>query len=145
MDRWLTSSARRDGGEGNNRTHLWVDCETQELLGYFTLAPAVITDNPFTGQTRPAILLAKLAIAEHLRGQEPKQGHALLYEAFRVALEAADLVGGRYLVVDPQSDALVPYYEDLGFELAEGDADQGLRMLLKMSAVRRAFQEQAGS
>ncbi|WP_374969920.1 hypothetical protein [Terrabacter sp. BE26] len=140
LDTWLMRSALPDGGEGNNRTHLWLDCESKELLGYFTLTPAVVTDNPLTGQRRPAILLAKLAIAQHLQGQEDKQGHKLLYAAFEVVVQAVGLVGGRYLAVDPQTEGLVPYYENLGFEVVESEG--GLRMIQKISSIRKALQQQ---
>lgn len=135
LDTWLQKSARPTGGEGRNRTYLWLDGETGDLRGYFTLAPTTVTDDSLLGTQSPAILLAKLAVANHLRGQVPKQGHALLSEAFRIAIEAADLIGGRYLAVDPQGPGLVHYYEELGFEVIDEESDQP-QMLQKMSRIR---------
>lgn len=137
LDNWLHHDALRTGGQGSNRTHLWVDPASRATLGYFTLAPAVVTDNPVLGTVRPAILLAKLAVCRELRGQQPKQGQRLLAEAFRVAVAAADLIGGQYLAVDPQVPELIAYYEAMGFEAVEGEGD--VQMLQKMSVIRRAL------
>lgn len=135
LDRWLHRSARPTGGEGKNRTHLWLSEDDGEVLGFFTLAPAVVTTNEMTGDSAPSILLAKMALCERLRGSDPPVGPFLLLEAFRTAVAAADLIGGRFLVVDTQHERAARFYEANQFERIPGTN----RLIIKMSAVRKVF------
>jgi GNAT superfamily N-acetyltransferase len=138
LDEWLRKHAKRTGGEGSNRTYLWMSNDSEQLLGYFTLAPAEVQDGDMARDSWPAIMLAKLAVTEELRGAG--HGARLLLEAFDVAVRAADLVGGRYLAVDPQVPELVSYYKKLGFEAVD-DGTACPRMLQKISTIRAALSQ----
>lgn len=135
LDRWLHRAAMPTGGEGKNRTHLWLS-EDDEILGYYTLAPAVVTTNEMTGDAAPSILLAKMALCERLRGSNPPVGPLLLLEVFRTALAAAELIGGRFLVVDTQHDRAARFYRENKFDPIEGTQ----QLIIKMSAVRKVFE-----
>ncbi|WP_459968180.1 hypothetical protein [Nocardioides pyridinolyticus] len=137
LDGWLHRSARPMGGEGLNRTHLWVDDQSSEILGYFALAPTIVTTDPFLGESAPALLLAKLAMCEALRGKKPPAGDLLLLAVFETVLKAADLVGGKFLVTDTKHERAAEFYARNKFEPIEGDES---RLIIKMSAIRRVLQ-----
>ena len=136
LNDWLHRKAMPMGGQGLNRTHLWIEDETSEILGYFALAPTVVTLDEQMGETSPALLLAKFALCEQLRGKSPKMGPRLLVEALTIAVAAADLVGGQFLAVDAMHKATHDFYERAGFVPVEGDPE---RLIQKFKAIRAAI------
>lgn len=124
------------GGQGLNRTHLWIHDHTSEVLGYFALAPTVVTLDEEAGDTSPALLLAKFALCRQLRGSEPKMGPLLLIAALTTAVEAANIVGGQFLVVDALHPATHRFYQDAGFIPIENDP---VRLIQKFKAIRASL------
>jgi ribosomal protein S18 acetylase RimI-like enzyme len=80
--------------------------------------------------------LAKFALSEKLRGQDPAVGPDLLLAALEVVLKAANLVGGRFLVVDTQNTRAFKFYQRNGFVPVQGVDG---RLIIKMSAIRSSF------
>lgn len=148
LDRWLVKQALNNQRGGMSATHVSVapGDETKTVLGYFTLCPTTIEENPENSKSAnrdgyPGYLLAKLA-----RGEAAHGGHGaeLATEAFVRALQAAQAAGGRFLVVDPmekdtEADTqwLRDWYLGLGFKPIDGYS----RMFMLMKDVRKAAEQ----
>ena len=115
------------------------------VLGYFTLAMASVPRDAFPKKfvrglppyDLPLVLLARLAVDRRFAGRG--LGHALISEALRISLRAADEVGCRCIVTDAYRDR-VGWYARYGFVPIEGAAQSGpQRMFLDMRTVRAAL------
>lgn len=115
------------------------------VIGYFTLATASVPRDAFPKKyvrglppyALPLILLARLAVDRRFSGRG--LGHALLCEAFKVALRVADDVGCRCIITDAYRDK-VDWYARYGFVALEGSAESGpQRMFLDIRTIRLAF------
>ena len=62
----------------------------------------------------PMILLARLAVDQHWQGRG--LGAALVVDAMRRTLQAADIAGARALLVQAKDDSAQQFYRHLGFE-----------------------------
>ncbi|MFO6454481.1 MULTISPECIES: hypothetical protein [unclassified Aeromicrobium] len=140
LDDWLHRKAKPMGGDGLNRTHLWIEDQTDQIIGYFALAPCFAENE--IGQSYPSILLAKLALHQDLRGNKPRLGPLLIAAAFETALRGADLVGGRFLAVDAMTQKNVDFYLGMDFEVVQEPKadDEPTRLLIKLSTLRKSFQ-----
>jgi GNAT superfamily N-acetyltransferase len=117
------------------------------VLGYFTLATASVPRDALPKKyvrglppyDLPLILLAGLAVDRRFSGKG--LGHALISEAFNVALRVADDVGCRGIIADVYRDR-IDWYARYGFVALEGSAPSGpQRMFLDMRTVRLALIE----
>lgn len=133
LDRWLTRSALDADAAGTARTY--VLAEQQRVVGYCALTPASVarTDLP---ERHPIgeILLARLAIDRTLQGQG--YGQALVADASIRALQAADLIGARALLVHDRDGNAATFYERLGFTRSPTDPDH---LLVLMRDLRQTF------
>lgn len=120
------------------------DAAPRTALGYFTLAMASVPRDRFPKKhvrglppyDLPLILLARLAVDRRL-GR--RLGHALISEAFRISLRAADTVGCRAIVTDAYRDR-IGWYARYGFVPIEGAAETGpQKMFLDLRTVRTAL------
>lgn len=139
LDEWLVQSARAAVGQGT-RTWIVVD-DDGFVAGYFAVAPHLLgrEDVPKSigrGAPRviPAVLLAKLALAEGLQGQG--LGTELLRVALEKILEAARKVGGRLVVVDAIDGDAHRFYVHHDFQPVPND---DRRLVIKLSTVARAL------
>jgi GNAT superfamily N-acetyltransferase len=140
LDRWLTRFARVADAAGTARTY--VLAAEQRVLGYYALAPAAVdcVDPPerhARGMPRHpigVILLARLAIDRTIQ----RQGHgkALVADAAIRALQAADLIGARALLVHARDDDAARFYQQLGFLRSPTDERH---LLVLMKDLRRMF------
>jgi len=114
------------------------------VIGYFTLATASVPRDAFPKKyvrglppyDLPLLLLARLAVDRRFSGKG--LGHALISEAFKIALRVADDVGCRCIVTDAYRDK-IDWYARYGFVPLEGAAESGLqRMFLDIRTVRLA-------
>src|SRR5258707_6005467 len=114
------------------------------VLGYFTLAMASVPRDMFPKKyvrglppyELPLILLARLAVDRRFAGKG--LGHALISEAFRVALRVADDVGCRCIITDAYRDK-IDWYARYGFVALEGPAESGpQRMFLDVRTLQKA-------
>lgn len=103
------------------RTYVLVRSGEVKVVGYYTLASSAIEfDTLPPEQTKklpqhpiPAILLARLAVDNSLRGQ--KMGARLLRDCFERCLLLADQIGIHSVVVDALDDEAAGFYEHFGF------------------------------
>jgi GNAT superfamily N-acetyltransferase len=117
------------------------------VLGYFTLATASVPRDAFPRKyvrglppyDLPLILLARLAVEQRFSGKG--LGHALISEAFKIAIRVADDVGCRGIIADVYWDR-INWYARYGFVALEGGAPSGpQRMFLDMRTLRRAVKQ----
>jgi GNAT superfamily N-acetyltransferase len=116
----------------------------QSVIGYFTLATASVPRASFPRKyvrglppyDLPLILLARLAVDRRFAGKG--LGHALISEAFKIALRVADDVGCRGIVTDAYRER-VDWYARYGFIALEGGVESGRqRMFLDIRTIRMA-------
>lgn len=139
LDDWLTHHARTATGQGT-RTYLVVD-EDERVVAYFSVAPHTIERDHLSKksgrgapQHTPTILLAKLALAEHLHGQH--LGSELLITALDTIVEAARRAGGRFVVVDAIDDDAAAFYRHHEFEPMPANPHRFTR---KLSTIAKAI------
>jgi GNAT superfamily N-acetyltransferase len=123
------------------RTYVLVREGEVKVLGYYTLASSVIEfDSLPADQTKklpahpvPAVLLARLAVDQSLRGQ--KMGAALLRDCFARCLLLADQIGIHSVTVDAIDDEAAKFYEHFGFTRFPEQPD---KLFIPISAIRQA-------
>jgi GNAT superfamily N-acetyltransferase len=117
------------------------------VLGYFTLATASVPRDAFPMKyvrglppyDLPLILLARLAVDRRFSGKG--LGHALISEAFKIALRVADDVGCRCIITDAYRER-TDWYARYGFIALEGSAETGpQRMFLDIRTLRLALKQ----
>lgn len=117
------------------------------VLGYFTLATASVPRDAFPRKyvrglppyDLPLILLARLAVDRRFSGKG--LGHALISEAFKIALRVADDVGCRCIITDAYRQR-TDWYARYGFVPLEGAAETGpQRMFLDIRTLRLALKQ----
>ncbi len=139
LDDWLRIHARNATGQGT-RTYVLLD-EDDQVVGYFAVAPHTIERAQLAKKSArgapehiPAILLAKLALAEHLQGQH--LGSELLVIALDTIVEAARRAGGKFLVIDAIDDTAAAFYTRHEFEPMPADPHRFTR---KLSTIAKAI------
>src|SRR5579884_3636292 len=145
-DERLNNYLKRHAWSNQQRSSIGVtyvatdEAAPRSVIGYFTLATAGIPRERFPKQhvrglppyDLPLILLARLAVDHRFSGRG--LGHALISEAFKIALRVADDVGCRCVIADAYKNR-VTWYARYGFIPFE-DATQ--RMFLDIRTIRRA-------
>jgi predicted GNAT family N-acyltransferase len=142
LDSWLKDSAINADRSGTGRTYVWLD-DRGEVVAYFTLAPHLIRRSELPSSVGrgapdviPAVLLARLALAQRLQGTPERYGGTLLADALSVAVEAIAKAGGRIIVVDAMNDAARSFYIHHGFvEVPEVHG----RLVIKASDAARSL------
>jgi GNAT superfamily N-acetyltransferase len=119
LDDWLKRRALANQSSGATRTFVLRDAN--RVIGYHALASGSVTVAAAPGRFRrnmpepiPIIVLARLAIDRAYQNQG--LGRALVRDAARRVVHAADVVGIRGLVVHAISDDAKAFYLALGFE-----------------------------
>lgn len=124
MDQWLTRRALRNQASGASRT--FVVCNGEFVVAYYALASGAVTVSAAPGRLRrnmpdpvPVVVLARLAVDVSHQGMGI--GRALVRDAGRRVIQAADMIGIRGLLVHALSDEARRFYESLGFEASPLD------------------------
>jgi GNAT superfamily N-acetyltransferase len=119
LDDWLKRSARANQASGASRTY--VVCDGERILAFYALASGAVEMDEATGRVRrnmpdpiPIAVLARLAVARSHQGQG--LGRALVRDATRRVLQAADIIGIRAVIVHAISTEATAFYLALGFE-----------------------------
>jgi GNAT superfamily N-acetyltransferase len=123
------------------RTYVLVRSGEVKVLGYYTLASSAIEFESLPASLTkklperpiPAILLARLAIDQSLRGQG--MGGRLLRDCFERCLLLADQIGMHSLTVDAIDDEAAKFYEHFGFTRFTGQPD---KLFLPLAVIRKA-------
>ncbi len=119
LDTWLREQAAHSAPRRTARTWVWVD-EDGAVVGYYALAAhKVVRDDAPSRIGRggpleiPAVLLARLALSEFLRGQG--LGAVLVADGLQRVVDATQTVAARVVVVDALHERVAQFYESLGF------------------------------
>lgn len=134
LNTYLKRFALINNQNGSARTY--VALRGNEVVGYYTLTPGSVereqvTERVGQGLARhpvPIILLARLAVGR--TEQKIGLGQGLLRDALIRVVSAADIIGGRALLVHAKDENAKSFYEHFGFEPSPVDPFH-LYLLLK--------------
>ena len=142
LDRFLHEHAHQASARDLSKTYVAVD-ESDEtvILGYYTvttcrieageLPPAVTRLLNLPGHELPASLVARLAVSESAKGRGV--GSLLLLDAMVRCARVAGEIGGIAIIVDAIAEAVVPFYDRLGFRRLDTES---LKLFIPMETVR---------
>lgn len=141
LDDWLKRRAARNQANGSSRTY--VVCEGDAVVGYYCLAagaighaeaPSILKRN--RPDPVPVLVLGRLAVRKdhHQKGI----GTALLNDAIRRAIQAADIAGITALLVQAISEQARRFYLSRGF--VESPI-KPMTLCLMLATVRQALRE----
>jgi len=121
LDEWLKRRALANQASGAART--FVVCEADKVAGYYALASGAVHVATAPGRFRrnmpdpiPVVVLARLAVDRAYQGRS--LGRALVRDAARRVVHAADAIGIRGIIVHAISEDAKAFYLALGFELS---------------------------
>ncbi|HSO84704.1 GNAT family N-acetyltransferase [Thiocapsa sp.] len=124
LDTWLKQRALRNQASGASRT--FVVCEGRRVVAFYALASSAVASELATGRLRrnmpdpiPVVVLARLAVGRPYHGLG--LGRALMQDAGRRVLGAADSIGIRGLLVHAIDESAKAFYQRLGFDLSPLD------------------------
>ncbi len=125
LDAWLKTRALAN--QRNGFAAVMVVHEANRAAGFYALAPTAVLPAPMprslrTGQPPnpvPCLLLGQLATDRQWAGRG--LGTALLAHALRRSVRAAELVGGRALVVKAIDDEAAAFWRRRGFRPSRDD------------------------
>ena len=118
LDDWLKRRAARNQANGASRTY--VVCEGDMVIGYYCLAAGAIGHDQAPATLKrnrpdpaPVLVLGRLAVHQHHHQQG--LGTALLNDAIRRALQAAQIAGVTALLVHALTEPARRFYRSRGF------------------------------
>ena len=118
LDEWLKAVAFKSEGLS---ARTYVVCDGVVVVGYYSLATGSVARTGAPGAIRrnmpdplPVVILARLAVSQHHQGQGI--GTAMLRDAFRRALQVADIAGCRAVLLHAIDDVAVTFYASHGFQ-----------------------------
>lgn len=137
---WLQEQAASATARRTARTWVWTD-EADVVVGYYALAAHRISRGEVPARVGrggpveiPAVLLARLAFSEQLRGKD--LGEVLLAGALGRIVEASRTVAARLVVVDALHEKVAGFYERLGFRRIP----KSLLLVQKVSDIQMALE-----
>ncbi len=116
------------------------------MLGFYTLSMALAESAPIATALNaklprypmPVALIGRLAIETRAQGR--RLGEALLIDALRRVVDAADLVGCTGIIVDAKDDSAERFYAKYDF-VTIGAETWPHRMFLPLATAKLAFAE----
>lgn len=135
LNNWLQRFGLQSQAGDSARTY--VLHRNMRVIGYYSICPSSINRKIALARilrglgrydSVPAILIARLALDENEHGQD--LGAALLKFALKQAIEGADAIGGRVILVHALDDDAQRFYEHFGFEPSPV-AERTLMLLMK--------------
>ena len=138
LNRFLKKHALTNKASDSAQTYVLADGLV--VKGYYSLAAGTISHEEATERVKkglarhpiPVVLLARLAVDASLQGK--KVGPALLKDALRRAVHAADTIGARSVLVHAKDDNAKGFYEHFNFEPSPSDP---FHLMLIMKDLRR--------
>lgn len=142
LSKWLQTKALAADTGMTSRTYVWVFDDAPAVKAYYSIAPTSvnraddgISSNLAAGmRSVPAFLLAKFALDSSLHGQG--YGTGLLIDAISKMMGAAQLSGGRLIVVDAIDESAFRFYQKYNFIPVDNTPG---RLVMKMSTALAAF------
>ena len=141
LDDWLKRRAAKNQANGSSRTY--IVCEGDTVIGYYCLAAGAIghAEAPSAMKRNrpdpvPVLVLGRLAI--HKDHHQKGIGTALLNDAIRRAIQAADIAGITALLVHTISEQARRFYLSRGF--IESPVEP-MTMCLMLATVDQALRE----
>lgn len=141
LDDWLKRRAARNQANGSSRTY--VVCEGERVIGYYCLAAGAIGHAEAPSSVKrnrpdpvPVLVLGRLAI--HKDHHQKGIGTALLNDAIRRALQAAEIAGVAALLVHALSEQARRFYLSRGF--VESPI-KPMTLCLMLATVEQALRE----
>ena len=133
LDEWLRRRALGNQAVGSSRTWVVVEEPGANVVGYYASSTASVLRMSAPTRFRrnqpqqvPAILLARLAVDQRQKGKG--LGAALLKHFMLKALEVAELVGVRMVLVHAKDEEAQAFYSHFGF--VESPVDPLVLMML---------------
>ena len=128
-------------GQRANISRTYVAVQGVRIVGYHTLAVGSVLyqDAPerlgkgIPKHPIPVLLLARLAVDKTWQGRG--LGAALVVDAIRRTLQAADIAGARALLIHAKDEEARDFYMHLGFEPFTGDPFVLYRLLKDIRAM----------
>jgi GNAT superfamily N-acetyltransferase len=143
LDAWLREQAARAHRNGVARTTVWAAPDDPTVVAYHAIAPTQLAraDLPSRAMSAgysmlPGFLIGRLALDQSLQGEG--LGSHLLLDALEHIIDAADLVGGRVIVVDAIDAAAEAFYVRHEFQPIKGTS----RLVMKIATAREALKGQ---
>jgi predicted N-acetyltransferase YhbS len=126
----------------NQSARTYVAAREERVVGYYTLAAGSVRREETPARVAkglaahlvPVILLARLAVDVSERGQG--LGGGLLKDALLRAVQAADIVGCRAVLVHAKDEAAQAFYQRFGFEPSPSDE---LHLYLLMKDIKASL------
>ncbi len=126
--------------QASDSAQTYVLAEGLVVKGYYSLAAGTVSHEEATERVKkglarhpvPVVLLARLAVDASMQGK--KIGPALLKDALRRAVHAADTIGARAVLVHAKDDNAKGFYEHFTFESSPTDP---YHLMLIMKVLRR--------
>jgi len=119
LDQSLKRRALQNQASGASRT--FVACDGSRVLAYYALASSAVAAEAAPGRLRrnmpdpiPVVVLGRLAVDQSLHRKG--MGRALVKDAGRRIIQAADAIGIRGVLVHALSPDAKAFYERIGFE-----------------------------
>lgn len=144
LDTWLREQAVAASARRTARTWVWTDGDDM-VVAYYALAAHKVARGEVPDKVGrggpveiPAVLLARLALSESLRGQG--LGAVLVADALQRVVDAPRTVAARLIVVDALHEHVARFYESLGFRRVPGS----LLLVQKVSDVEAALDSVGG-
>jgi GNAT superfamily N-acetyltransferase len=141
LDRWLLEQAVPATARRTARTWVWVN-EDGAVVGYYALSAHKVARGDVPTRIGrggpveiPAVLLARLALSESLRGHG--LGAVLVADALARIVDATQTVAARLVVVDALHERVARFYESLGFRRIPGR----LLLVQKIADIEAALQQ----
>jgi hypothetical protein len=143
-NRWLVNGADAAVKAGTAGVYLLLEEVTgrpPRVAGYYAICPTAVVRAELpksVGNSMPdpvpGFLLAKMALDRSRQGdKEAMWGTQLVVAALRRIVEAANVSGGRVIVVDADNDGLLPFYSSHSFLPTKGHP---LRLYMKVATAR---------
>jgi len=120
LNNYLKNFALTNNQNGSARTY--VTTKASKIAGYYTLTPGSVTKattpqrvgKGLANHPVPVIIIARLAV------DKTEQGHgigkALVRDALLRIVDAAEIIGGRAVLVHAKDAEAKRFYEQLGFD-----------------------------
>lgn len=122
LDRWIRERALRNESAGASRTFVSIGADQESVAGYYCLSASSIGIEDAPGQLRrnmpdpiPVILIGRLAVDHGHGGQGLGASH--LQDAVLKAIDVAQTIGTRAILVHALSDSAQDFYTKFGFAM----------------------------